>query len=419
MIKDRNFKLEAVFVAVMLALITFFIVGFINDFSGDQSNVFFSKTSNYMADFYNPCKYAVENNPYGFGKQNSASSEQPYLPLSYILFYYLGKTADYLHLDAFSAGKSTIGLATSFIFMFLVSAVFYLILYDNYKGKKFFKFLIPTILFLSSIFLFSCERGNLIILATAFTSFFVFNYKSENKFVREFSYICLAIAVALKVYPALLGILLLFDKKYKDAIRLIIYGLIFTFLPFAFLEGGFNNIPLWLDNLPLNSNVYEHKPFERFNFRFWASRIEDFDFQTTIYNIFSVIDVIIAAVAVIMSYFHKVHWKRIFQLLLVIIILPVNSAEYSGLYLFIGIVLFFSETEHKKIDWLYLLLFIFVLNPYQFILHQNNDKIINLTNYAMNISASLMLIVLTVESVFCCCKKVKLFKSNGPKHLHL
>ena len=175
MLKKRVNNFEIVFIVVMLALITCFIIGFLSDFTGDQANVFFSKTSDYMADYFNTAQYSINRNPYEFGMGNPPKADQQYLPLAYIIFYFLGLTADYLNLKAFDAGRSSIGLATSMTFMFLISAMFYLILYENYRGNKVCKFLVPTIMMMSGIFIFSYERGNIIILAALFMAFFIFN----------------------------------------------------------------------------------------------------------------------------------------------------------------------------------------------------------------------------------------------------
>ena len=336
----------------MLTLITMFVVGFLKDLSGDQANIFFRKTDDYMADYYNVAKYSADKNVYKYGEFDNLNQEHAYPPLSYMIFYYLSKCSDYLKLDAFTAGRgTTMGLAISSFFMFFISAILYVILYDAYKGKKTYKFLIPTLLLLSSIFIFSFERGNTIILAVFCLSFFILNYKSENKILKEISFILLAVASALKAYPAIFGVLLLFDKKYKDAFRLAIYGILFTFLPFLFFKGGFNNIPIWLDNLSANSKAYNYGTFPRFNFRFFASRISDIDLKNLIYNIFPSLDFLLCVVALITSYFQKIKWKAILQLLLIIVILPVNSAEYMGLYLFLGIILFFNEECKSKFDY--------------------------------------------------------------------
>lgn len=401
---NKKYNYEKAFIVIMVTLILMFIIGFLKDFNGDQANIFFAKTNDYMADYYNVAKYSVDKNPYKYGYSDNLNYEHAYPPLSYLMFYYLGKCANYLNLDAFTAGRgTTMGLAVSSFFMFFISAIFYIILYDAYEGKKIYKFLLPTLLLLSSIFIFSFERGNTIILTSACLAFFILNYKSENKLIREISFILLAVAAALKAYPALFGVLLLFEKKYKEAVRLIIYGILFVFLPFLFFKGGFENVPIWINNLSANSHAYNYGIFPRFNFRFFASRISDMHLKNLIYNVLSVANFLLCILAVITSYFHKNFWKTIIQLLLVIIILPVNSAEYCALYLFLGIILFFNESQKTKFDWIYLILFIFILNPYQVIYRGTQEW--NMTAVLMNLSASVMLILLTLES------SIKLSKS--------
>jgi len=85
--------------------------------------------------------------------------------------------------------------------------------------------------------IYAYERGNIIIIAIALTCFFVFWRNDDNKYIRELSYIALAIAAGLKLYPALFGVLLIRDKKIKEAVRTIIYGLAAFILPFFFFEG--------------------------------------------------------------------------------------------------------------------------------------------------------------------------------------
>ena len=400
---NRNRSYEQVFIFSMMVLISCFLLSFINNFNGDQANVFFLKANNYMADYYNVAKFSVDKNPYMYGLCDSNAAEHAYPPLAYLIFYFLGKCAAYLNLNAFAAGHTNIGLATSSLFMFFTSAIIYLILYDTYKGNKIFKFSIATVIMLSGIFMFSFERGNIITLAAICTTFFILNYNHDNKIIREIAFIALAIAAGLKAYPAILGIVLLFDRKYRESIRLFIYGLIFAFVPFLFFEGGLNNISIWINNLQLNNKAYQYGLFPRFNFRFWAAGLENHSYREWIYNIFGKFDIVVSIIAIISSFFQKTFWKRITQLLLVLIILPVNSAEYTGLYLFIAVILFLNEEHHTKTDWIYLFLFVLILNPFQLIVGNN----INLTSYMMNFSASIMLILLTVESIICMIKKYK------------
>ena len=61
--------------------------------------------------------------------------------------------------------------------------------------------------------LMAIERGNILLITVPLTMFFVFYRNSDNKLVKEISFIALAIAAGLKVYPAIFGLLL--KKKTK------------------------------------------------------------------------------------------------------------------------------------------------------------------------------------------------------------
>lgn len=81
------------------------------------------------------------------------------------------------------------------------------------------------------------ERGNIIVLCAGLCLVFVLFYRSENKLLKEIALISLAIAAGLKLYPALLGVLLLSEKDWKAAIRTVIYGIAALILPIFAFEG--------------------------------------------------------------------------------------------------------------------------------------------------------------------------------------
>lgn len=384
------------FLLLMGILIVPFLKGFITDINGDQGLVFIGRATNYMADYYNVAEYAADRNPYGYGREEEIvdAAERAYPPLAYLIAYYQSKAADYLNLSGLQAGRTDLGVATSALFMFFAAGWYILLLYDSIKKPPLYKVLILLCLMLSGIFIFSYERGNNIFLTALCSSFFVLHYNSRNKVTAECACIALAFAAGLKVYPALLGILLLFDKNYKAALRLIIYGIAFGFLPFLFFKGGFSNIPLLLSNLQVSSDTYAMLVFPRFNFRYWASQIADSGTKMAVYRIMSGINMVFCCGAVAASYFQKEHWKRIVLLLLVLMIFPVNSAQYAGLYLFVGIVLFLNEEKWSLPDVVYLLLTVLILNPFQVVFHGYNC-----TTWAMNFAASAMLILLLAETL--------------------
>ena len=377
---------EIIFILGMLSLFIFFFVGFLIDFKGNQANVFFLRTGDYMADFYNTAKYSADRNPY-FNMINNPGDRQ-YLPMSYIIMYVMSRLADYQNLDSFAAGLSGIGLATSSIFMFFSSAVFFLQINDMKKGSKSIKFITTILLFLSGTFFHSYERGNLIFLSVIFTTFYIVNYQSENRLIRELAYISLAFAASLKGYPALLGILLLYDKNFKDAIRLLIYGFSFSFFPFVFLTGAFSNIPQWLSNLKLNSIIYEYRFYPRFGYKLFLINF-DLVIRNHLDNILSLVTIILVMFSLYFNRFQSKLWKKIGLLICIIILIPTNSGFYCGLYLFPIIILFLNENDYQVYETSYLFCFLALLNPFQII--------INGINYSMiitNLSLSLLFILL-------------------------
>ena len=56
------------------------------------------------------------------------------------------------------------------------------------------------------------ERGNVVNMTAFFVMAFLFMFRSDRRILRELSYVCLAIAAGLRLYPALYGILLIFDR---------------------------------------------------------------------------------------------------------------------------------------------------------------------------------------------------------------
>jgi hypothetical protein len=78
---------------------------------------------------------------------------------------------------------------------------------------------------------------------------FAGTYRSENKFLREFSLVALAIAITTKMYPIVFCAMLFKDKRYKDIIKTGIYTVLLFFLPFFISYDGMESIGLMLGNL--------------------------------------------------------------------------------------------------------------------------------------------------------------------------
>ena len=133
-----------------------------------------------------------------------------------------------------------------FIIFIILSVVCIYSMVSFCLDTKINTFLVSVSCILSYGMLYAYERGNIIIIAFLCSAFFVLNKDADSRFIRELALIALAISVGLKIYPVLLGILLLYDKNIKVIFRTVIYGIIFFFLPFLCFKEKFSAIPIFI-----------------------------------------------------------------------------------------------------------------------------------------------------------------------------
>lgn len=137
--------------------------------------------------------------------------------------------------------------ALAYIAFVILCVVFLMVLveYAMRKEKKWKAKIVAFASVLSYGSLWAFERGNIVLLSAILSIFFVLFYDSKNYVLKEISLIGLSIAAGLKLYPAVLGVLLFREKDWKAAMRAIVYGTASVVLPlFAF--GGPSVLTNWL-----------------------------------------------------------------------------------------------------------------------------------------------------------------------------
>ncbi len=85
--------------------------------------------------------------------------------------------------------------------------------------------------------LYAIERGNCIIYSIIFMMAFLIWYRSENKTLRYISYVCLAIASGIKIFPVLLALLILRERRYREFVLCAVITVIVQVVPFIFFDG--------------------------------------------------------------------------------------------------------------------------------------------------------------------------------------
>lgn len=237
----------------MLSLLGFAISFFlILATNGETFRSFFYYGHDYFMDFFNHIWY-VRDRAHVYDTSIYAS----FPPLAYVFYYFMGKFIPASAIEgpgnrAVRDNLFGLNLYVAYTAVLVVLLVFLVqhFLRQKRRGEQ---CLLLFILLLSAPFIGLYERGNsafmVLILLMGFTA-----YKdSKEPWKRETAIIFLAVAAALKLYPAVFGLLYLQEKRWKEAARLTVYGLFLVFFPFVFFGGG-GKIPVLLYNFKAISN---------------------------------------------------------------------------------------------------------------------------------------------------------------------
>ena len=348
--------------------------------------------SDFFCDFIFTWSSTKFRDPYNWiTKSMETAGNRCYPPLAYFISY----------LFYFSSDR-VISFVSGLCFIILTIIFELVLVFFNLKAPLLKKFVITIIFLFSATVLFSFQTGNIIILAAALALVFLFGFDSDNKAVRELSYIALALSAGIKLYPALFGLLILKRKRYKDAIRVVIYGLIAFFLPFLFFKGGFGNIPLFLRNVYLFGELYKFVDHPAFNFKYFANGISDHALRELIYSIFIVVDKILLVASVVLALLTKVKWREVLLMSVCLIWSSIHSGLYIGLFFFAGMVFFLNDAKKNVPNTICFLCMALILNPLRIVMSNGKD----LSNALSNIGCSCLAITMIVE-IF-----IELFKSK-------
>lgn len=357
-------------------------------------------TDMYM-DFFNSIRDAGAEDVY-------TARNNIYPPLCLLIFKLMGFSISESLVDLPNKNKTMLQLDQRSMMVYFLFACFCIILMTviinaytekltkKNDHKKSLHTVISYIMIVSYPVMYCIERGNIIILSMIFTMFFVFFRNSENKVVREISYILLALAAGIKLYPAIFGILLLLEKKYKDAARLIVYGLICILLPFVF----FTTPETLSVSLPMNpitasisngqafalankesssalANIIENllsfatKKKNRLNFS--SVSIQNFVFivSPTNQTLAKALCFITEGIALVSLFFCKKKWQSIFLISYLMLNIPSASSSYALTFLIIPFIMFlyddegngYPANERPSIDWVYITFFALLFAP--------------------------------------------------------
>ncbi|QUO20774.1 DUF2029 domain-containing protein [Clostridiaceae bacterium Marseille-Q4143] len=255
-----------------------------------------------------------------------------------------------------------------FVFLVVITTLLLVLLIKNIlKRCEEWKVNLVTIAAVCSYgILYSFERGNIIVLVMILLLFYINNYDSEKKYLKELALIALAISSGLKLYPAFLGILLLRKRDIQGAIKCIIYGIIAVFMPFVFFKEGIEGLFIWLKVIAKfgsdGTAVYIGNSAVNILHRVsnMVCRLFKVEFSSEIIMILSLLIILIF---LLLAYMQKEEWKSILLLTLSIILFQ-NQGDYIFSLLLLPLIIFFaSENKLKKSNFVPIMVIMFLTWP--------------------------------------------------------
>jgi hypothetical protein len=224
---------------------------------------------------------------------------------------------------------------------------------------------------LSYPFLFTVDRANFEWVVFLLLYLFIVAYTQERRFLGP---VFLALAISLKIFPAVFLVLLLAGRRYREtALTLGLTGA-FTLLGLLVFDGGFiANWQRFFHALGGYTQVmaignggwyFGHSLFGAIKFLLAKSSHG----YVTVSILFAKIYLGLALIVFFALSFHLSRWqgrfwKQVLLLVLAMNLLPHVSADYKLLHIFIPLLLFVNQDSPEKNDLLYAILFGLLLIP--------------------------------------------------------
>ncbi len=366
-------RLLLIFGAVFALLFGLWLILFMKDPSGGQRAVLQVDGNDWFMDWYNVVYYSIGKKPYIWG----LTEERSLPPLTFLLLYPFSKLYDYdvtgwvEGISRYEARYAQLPIVAGVI-VFITSylLLFYSLYKSSRRGTDLRRAGLLIILFLSGVNLYCVDRGNLQVVTAAAVFLYIFLCDTESGSKGNtdgvpyglrscIGIFCLAFAAALKLFPAMMGVLLLYRRKWKEAAAAFILGMLLLFLPFFWMDQPFfEAVGAFFRTLGEHAASY--------------MTVADFGFSTPVitgltgvsHGVLQVIAYIMAVLSVCFAWAYDKRWKKILLLTLTLILTSGQQGYYCLMFLFLPIVLFFEE-EHRRTDLIYVLMFAVILSPLQ------------------------------------------------------
>jgi hypothetical protein len=340
--KERRVRILAhlVGLGMLLALLGVFYLGHYCQL-GYPHNTFLLATEDRFMDFFNVNCFSDGLNPYYTPKLSS------YPPFAILVARAFAVGFEYWRLGSVAARGSVAGVLS---FSLLASGflVFYFRVIHRTVGRGPWPtgWKLALILGCNYPLLFLLDRGNYLMLAFVFLFGFVHFYRSRPGLAN----VCLAVAIALKIHPAIFLLLLISDRRWRDCVAVVGLTALLNLPALALFRGGYlDNLGQFLHNVLLFSGGYNsfmqdsainlsfsnllRVPFGLF----WEDHAANLKYG----KLAIALAVVIGLAWLLRS--RAPYWKKIFALFITQMGLPQYSPDYNLICLVIPLLLYLEE----------------------------------------------------------------------------
>jgi hypothetical protein len=264
------------------------------------------------------------------------------------------------------------GLALS-LFLTLFAGSFLYVVAKNLKSAGTLATVRNTVAIglLSYPFLFTVDRANIEWVVFLLVYLFVVCYTQERRFLGS---VFLALAISLKMFPAVFLVLLLGGRRYRETASTLGLAGALSLLGFLVFDGGIlANWQRLSQSMGSYAAIYMagaggwsfgHSLLGAIKFLLEPKTPMDFNESAQLVAVYSVLALLVFfATSSLLWRWRGRFWKQVLLLVLAMNLLPQVSADYKMLHIFVPLFLFVNQDSSEKNDLLYAILFGLLLIP--------------------------------------------------------
>ncbi len=270
-------------------------------------------------------------------------------PLSYIMYYLFYKTLatpDIQPFFAYDIMKMPYYQFIALVYSIMVLSVFLygISLYGTRDDKRSNTKLLVCLL-LSTPFIAGISTANSTMLVMSLLVIAIKLREDNDWKKKELALFIIAICCGFKIYPAVFGLLYLLEKRFGEAIRLTIYGIVAFFAPFA-LFGGRNGFNHWLINVKSTMGLDDFGRIQ--SMRGLVNTLMLLDNKAPSETLLKVVTIAFFVIMVLLACITKSKFRRLFFISSIMVFFPNNAYRYTLSYLAIPLIYFFLENDMDK-----------------------------------------------------------------------